>query len=178
MATAEIGHDDGLTRAKLVRWIGLAMLVGVGLILVSRLTEVVRQPSYNGSTTAQGGISNVHCSQFIAVAKAAYGADWKVRLDPRDTTCAREVQQQWQNEWNARQPMQPLPPGTMSINVPTAPIVDATPTTMDSRIRNPETYCLNVISLARTRYGADWASRVTPEEAANCGEQIRALGSR
>ena len=176
MATAEI-HDDGLTRAKLVRWGGLAILVAAGLILVSRLTEAVRQPSYSASA-AQGGISNVHCAQFIAVAKAAYGPDWKVRLDPRDTTCAQEVQQQWQNEWNARQPMQPLPPGTMTINAPTAPIAEQAPTTMDSRIRNPETYCLNVISLARTRYGADWASRVTPEEAANCGEQIRALGSR
>jgi len=177
MATAEIGHDNGFTTGKLVRWGGIAVLIGVALILVSRLSESVRQPSYTASA-AQGGVSDAHCAQFITVAKAAYGPDWKYRLDPRDTTCAQAVREQWQHEWNARQPMQPLPPATMTINAPTAPLGDAQPTTVDSRIRNPETYCLNVISLARTRYGADWASRVTPEEAANCGEQIRALGSR
>ena len=33
----------------------------------------------------------------------------------------------------------------------------------------------NVISLARSRYGAAWPSKVSPEEAANCGDEIRRL---
>ena len=177
MGTADVGHDFGITRARLFRWTALAAIIGAGLILVSRVTEAIRQPSYSTSST-QSGVSTTHCQHYIEVAKAAYGPDWKYRLDPRDTTCAQQVQEQWQHEWNARQPVQPLPSGTMIIAAPTAPIVDATPSTIDSRIRNPETYCLNVISLARTRYGADWASKVTPEEAANCGDQIRSMGSR
>jgi hypothetical protein len=177
MGTADVGHDVGLTHARVFRWIGLAIIIAVGLILVSRLNDAIRRPTYN-APTAQNGVSSIHCAHYIEVAKAAYGADWKYRLDPRDTTCAQQVQEQWQHEWNARQPMQPLPQGTMTISAPTEPIVDTGPSPIDSRIRNPETYCLNVISLARSRYGADWASKVTPEEAANCSEQIHAVGSR
>ena len=79
----------------------------------------------------QAGVSAGHCAQFITIAKAAYGADWKQRLDPRDTTCAGEVQQQWQYEWNARQPMQPLPPATMTISQPTTTPI-AAPTSDDA----------------------------------------------
>jgi hypothetical protein len=177
MATAEINNDLGMTRARLVRWIGLAAVVVIGLIIVSRVTEALRQPAYNATST-QTRATSEHCAHFIEVAKAAYGPDWKYRLDPRDTTCAAQVQQQWQYEWNARQPMQPLPSDALPISAPTAPIVNTTPSPIDSRIRNPETYCLNVISLARSRYGADWASRVTPEEAANCSDLIRGSASR
>jgi len=180
MATAELNRDSGtsITRVRILRWVGLALLIAIGLVLVSRISDALLRPrAYTSTVAAQNGISPGHCAQFIAIAKAAYGVDWKQRLDPRDTTCAADVQAQWQNEWSARQPMQPLPPGTMTVNQPTAPIVDAMPTA-ESRIRNPETYCLNVISLARTRYGSDWASRVTPEEAANCGDAIRAAASR
>jgi hypothetical protein len=181
MATAEIGHDGGgITRTRLLRWVGLAILIGIGLILVSRLSDaLLRQPAYTSSETAQAGIAPGHCAHFITVAKVAYGVDWKYRLDPRDTTCAAEVKQQWQYEWNARQPMQPLPSATMTINQPSQPVVDPGPAASDySRIRNPETYCLNVISLARSRYGSDWANRVTPEEAANCGNAIRVSAGR
>jgi hypothetical protein len=179
MATAEIEQDSGLTRPRLLRWVGLALLVGVGLLAVSRVTDALRQPSYSGAAVAQsGGVSAEHCNQFVAIARAAYGPTWKNRLDPRDTTCAAQIQEQWQHETTDRQPMAPLPPVTMTINAPGAPIEETPTTTADSRIRNPETYCLNVISLARSRYGADWANRVTPEEAANCGDAIRASASR
>jgi hypothetical protein len=181
MATADIGHEHehGVSRGLLLRWFVLAILIGVGLLLVTRVMDALRQPTFSGTAVAStGGVSVEHCMQFIAIARAAYGPNWKYRLDPRDTTCAAQVQEQWQHETNVRQPMTPLPSGTMTISQPTQPFADEPAAPTDARTRNPETYCLNVISLARTRYGSDWANRITPDEAAACGDAIRASGGR
>lgn len=176
MATAEIGHEHGAARTRGLLWLGLGLLLAIGLVVASRI-QLDSAPAASVQAEKPLSVSDAHCNQFIAIAKAAYGADWKYRLDPRDTTCARQVQAQWQQEWTARQPTTPMPSGTISINQPAAPDDDATTAPADSRIRNPETYCLNLISLARSRYGADWMSKVTPEDAANCGDAIRAAGS-
>jgi hypothetical protein len=179
MATAEIHGDGGVvTRPRLLRWIGLAILVGIGVLLVSRIGDALFRTRAYTTPSVQAGVYEGHCAQFIAIAKAAYGVDWKQRLDPRDTTCAAEVQAHWQSEWNARQPMQPLPPGTMRINQPTPPVAVSPVSADAARARNPETYCLNMISLARSRSGANWASSITPEDAAGCGDAIRAAGGR
>jgi len=181
MATAEIGHNDnahneGAMRGAMLRWLSLAALLGIGVILATRLD--LGRPSVRANEVSHPvSITEAHCAQFIAIAKAAYGANWKYRLDPRDTTCAAEVQAQWQHEWTERQPTTPLPSGTMSVNQPTTPIEEPSTEATDAGVRSPETYCLNVISLARSRYGADWAARVTPEDMARCGDAVRAAMS-
>src|SRR5258708_6305621 len=177
MASAEVTSDAGSQRPNILRWAGLVAAAGLALFVLVRLGEALRQPT-GGPATAQSGVSQSHCAQFIALAKAKFGADWKVRLDPRDTTCAQQVQQEWQHDWNARLPVQPMPQSTMTISAPVALPADAGPSPSDARLRNPETYCLNVISLARTRYGPDWAHRVTPDEAANCGAEIQKSASQ
>ncbi|MBI1213856.1 MAG: hypothetical protein GC190_20535 [Alphaproteobacteria bacterium] len=176
MTTVELDHPSSATRASYLRWIALAAAVGAGAFFALRLSDTIHAPAAHEATKTQAAISPEHCAQFIAIAKAAYGSDWKYRLDPRDTTCAKQVREEWQYDWTARHPMTPMPSGTMRINEP-SPTVDEAPTTIDSRIRSPETYCLNVISLARTKYGPNWATQLPPEEAANCGEAIRAASS-
>ena len=177
MASAEVTSDTASQRPNFLRWAGLAVAAGLALFAAARLVQAIRQPA-NEPTNTQYGISQSHCAQFIALAKAKFGADWKVRLDPRDTTCAQQVQQEWQHDWNARLPVEPMPQSTLIISAPVAPPVDAAPSPTDARLRNPETYCLNVISLARTRYGPDWTHRVTPDEAANCGAAIQRSASQ
>lgn len=118
MRTAET--YDGMA-ARLLRWVGPALLLVVATIFVTRVGETITKPQTYAPLAIHAGMYADHCDQFIAVAKTAYGADWKQRLDPRDTMCAAEVQQRWQSEWSARQPMQPMPSGTMQVRRPMAP---------------------------------------------------------
>jgi len=173
MASAEISHDAGFNRSAILRWTAFSAIAVVAIIFLgSRLHDALSQPPTAVGPAEASGVSPAHCVQFIELAKAKFGPDWKYRLDPRDTTCANAIQEQWQHEWNARNPIQPELPPTMPIIAPEAP-PDSGPSPADARIRNPETYCLNVISLARSRYGADWPNKVAPEEAANCSDMIR-----
>ncbi len=176
MASAEVAKDSRGPR-HILRWAGLAAAAGLGLVVVARLGEAIRQPP-SGPTVARYGISQSHCTQFIALAKAKFGSDWKYRLDPRDTTCAAQIQQEWEHQWNPRFPSEPLQQPTVTISAPIAPAVDAGPSPIDTHLLNPETYCLNVISLAQARYKTDWALRVTPAEAASCGVQIEKAASQ
>lgn len=44
-----------------------------------------------------------HCSQFVELARSKFGPEWKRRLDPRDTLCARQVQAAWERDWRPRE---------------------------------------------------------------------------
>ena len=176
MASAEISHDAGPARGSLLRWTAFAVAgAAIVILLGSRLNEALRQAPAAVGPAEASGVSPAHCAQFIELARAAFGPDWHYRLDPRDTTCANAIQEQWQHEFNARNPIQPtLPPAMPIVAQPSTP---TEPSTTEARIRNPETYCLNVISLARSKYGADWVSKISPEEAANCGDAIRSIAN-
>jgi hypothetical protein len=50
-----------------------------------------------------------HCAQFVELARAKFGSEWKRRLDPGDTVCAQQIQQAWERDWNPREPL--LKPG-------------------------------------------------------------------
>ena len=158
-------------RPKLSRWMILIAVFGaVFLLSVLMIGTGRRLP--NHMATSQEAVSTSHCTEFISLAKAKYGSDWKLRLDPRDTTCAQQIQQEWQSQWNPRElPPEPVMPA-MPISEPSAPS-DAGPAPDLARRLNPDTYCLNVISLAKAKYGPDWTQRVSPTEAANCGAQIQ-----
>ena len=163
-------------RSKVVLGTGVAVIAGVDLVIAARIGDADHPSST--PIAAQYAVSPSHCTQFIALAEAKFGADWKYRLDPRDTTCAAQVQQEWEHQWHARNPVEPVQQPTMTISAPIMPPADDAPPPANARLLNPETYCLNVISLARTRYGSVWANKVSPAEAANCGDQIRHTASQ
>jgi hypothetical protein len=118
----------------------------------------------------QAGVSPAHCAQFIAVAKVAFGDDWKARLDPSDNTCATEVQEAWEQQRISREMATDLTPQPV-VTAPAQPVQTSTET---SAVRTPraETYCLNVISLAKAKYGADWIAKLDPAERQACEDRL------
>jgi hypothetical protein len=148
-----------------VMWV-LAGLVGLFLLylVAGRIERMIeRWPQ-----ASQAGVSPTHCAEFIELAKANYGEVWKSRLDPSDTTCAAEIQQAWEQQRISRKAAADLaaqsaaPATTTPSPLPTAPTAEAT-----TRAR-AETYCLNVISLAKAKHGADWISSLDPAERDAC----------
>jgi len=146
-------------------WV-LATLVALGMLylIAGRVERVTSRWPQGG----QSAVSPTHCAEFIALAKTTYGVHWKSRLDPSDKTCASDIQQAWEQQRISRdaeaqralemsqstQPAATQPsPRALAVGAPPA---------------RAETYCLNVISLAKAKYGADWASRIDPAERAAC----------
>jgi len=172
MANVGIETGIGALRPKIGRWLVFIALLGAVTFLAARAIGVARQQPIAATSTEEAVAA--HCAEFIALAKTKYGADWKFRLDPRDTICAQQTQQEWELQSRTRQvTVEPLPPPTTipSVVAP-LPVDDAA-----ARARHPETYCLNVISLAKAKFGSDWNSRVAPDEAAGCATEIqKALG--
>jgi hypothetical protein len=115
-----------------------------------------------------------HCNQFIALAQAKYADDWKFRLDPRDTVCAPEIQAEWERQTAERKPRAPEASRPTFVEDSTAaePVGEVPIDGNAARARNPETYCLNMMSLARTRYGAAWKGRLTPDDIAGCEDAV------
>jgi len=164
MASTAVGTDERLRVVRPTLWalVGLMALVLVYLIAgrVERMIE--RWPQ-----TGQSAVTPAHCAEFIELAKAAYGVQWRARLDPGNTTCANEIQQAWEqqrisvdaeaeralemSQSAASVAAQPAP--TQTVHTPQAPA---------------DTYCLNIISLARAKYGSDWASKIDPAERTAC----------
>lgn len=146
-------------------WGGVVCLVlGVLYLIIGQIDRVVsRWPS-----VTQVSVSPSHCDEFIALAKAKYGAEWKYRLDPRDKTCGLQVQQEWERHWTPREVAPPQPLLTAS---DLAPQAIAMP-----EARRSDTYCLNVISLAKARYGTDWMAKMDASERNSCAGDIEAAG--
>jgi hypothetical protein len=149
--------------AKKAIWAAAAVF---GLLIIymiaGRLVAVVtRWPA-----TIMEPVAASHCRQFIDLAKTAYGENWRVRLDPRDTTCDQEVKSEWERQQLTRYEPPPTP-----LWGP-APTEQAAPARSESRV-TPATRCLNVVSLAQTKYGAEWRSKLTGPDAvcAGGGEQ-------
>jgi hypothetical protein len=139
----------------------------VGLFLLYLLAGRVQRMVERWPQTSQAGVSPTHCAEFIELAKANYGEVWKSRLDPSDTTCAAEIQQAWEQQRISRKAAadlaaQSAAPATTPAPLPSPPTAEAT-----TRAR-AETYCLNVISLAKAKHGADWISSLDPAERDAC----------
>jgi hypothetical protein len=133
-------------------------LLIVYMIAGRLLAVVTRWP-----TTVVEPVAASHCSQFIDLAKLAHGENWRVRLDPRDTTCAQQVKDEWERQKLTRYVPPPQPLFGPVADAPGAPVARVTR-------RAPETRCLNVISLAKTKYGAEWRSKLVGEEAVCAAE--------
>ena len=165
--TVQVADDS-----KSLNAIKPALFWGVGILAILALLYVVfaqvervvaRWPS-----VTQVSVSPSHCDEFIALAKAKYGAEWKYRLDPRDNTCGSQVQQDWERHWTPRDV--PAPQPLLSAN-DVAPQAIAMPDAKRS-----DTYCLNVISLAKAKYGADWSTKIDASGRNSCARDVEAAG--
>jgi len=140
----------------------------VGLFLLYLVAGRIERMIERWPQASQAGVSPTHCAEFIELAKANYGEVWKSRLDPSDMTCAAEIQQAWEQQRISRKAAadlaaQSAAPATTPAPLPSPPTAEAT-----TRAR-AETYCLNVISLAKAKHGADWVSSLDPAERDACG---------
>ncbi len=79
----------------------LAYFFAFPMFGVGRSAPLRRVAAYDAAQAAR-------CQQFIDVARVKFGPDWKHRLDPRDTSCAQEIQAAWEREWYPRE-TQPEP---------------------------------------------------------------------
>ena len=164
---ADIGKRLGAIKPKLGWGLGILVVLGLLYAIAGRIDHAIsRWP-----TPVLQAISPTHCTEFIALAKARYGAEWKARLDPRDTTCVSEVQQEWERQSIPRpQPMDPTPSNASQQALPVAD----DPSALASSSPRAETFCLNVISLAKAKYGADWRAKIDPADGKACDAQIGA----
>jgi hypothetical protein len=146
-----MNHGEELAKKAVWAGVGIIALFVLYLIADRFVAVVTRWPA-----TVMEAVAPAHCDQFIALAKTAYGENWKVRLDPRDTTCDQEVKTEWERQRLTRYtpPPEPL----------FAPAVVAAAKPQEVRPSAPATRCLNVVSLARAKYGAEWRERLAVED--------------
>jgi hypothetical protein len=88
-----MNHGEELARKAVWAGAGVMALFVLYLIADRFVAVVTRWPA-----TIVEAVAPAHCDQFIALAKTAYGENWKVRLDPRDTTCDQEVKGEWERQ--------------------------------------------------------------------------------
>ena len=164
MASQVAGTGERLQALKpTLMWVLATLVVLLMLYLIAgRVERMIAHWPQSG----QSAVSPTHCTAFIALAKTTYGVHWKSRLDPSDTTCASEIQQAWEQQRISRdaevQRALEMSQSTQSTTMEAAPPPAQAPPA------RAETYCLNVISLAKAKYGADWASKLDPAERADC----------
>jgi hypothetical protein len=158
------------------RWYGAALIVVAAFAVWQFTPRAPRAPAPLANALA---VSH-HCEQFVSIARANFGANWKPRLDPRDPLCADEIQRAWERQRIPRAvDIKDLPPPQLVETVapiaspdpaPPAQIAEASQSASAARL---ETYCLNILGLARTKFGDDWLSGLTPQEAADCQSHMR-----
>lgn len=155
-----MNHGEELAKKAVWAGVGIIALFVLYLIADRFVAVVTRWPA-----TVMEAVAPAHCEQFIALAKTAYGENWKVRLDPRDTTCDQEVKNEWEQQRLTRYTPPPEP-----LFAP-APVQVAKPQEM--RPSAPATRCLNVVSLARAKYGAEWRDKLAVEDPECAGGGVK-----
>lgn len=158
----------------------LALLAGMVLIGIVYLVASVfpgRVPYLRSEGVAADTSATAvaaHCERFIDLARAHYGSNWKYRLDPADGLCTAQVQAEWERQWGVPgTPGSDAPPQIKSVSddIPppaSAPAVEAAAPVASK----PETSCLNIISLAKTKYGAEWRTNLDAGAQAACAGEI------
>ncbi len=147
-----MNHSEELAKRAVWAGVGIMSLFALYLIADRFVAVVTRWPA-----TVVEAVAPAHCDQFIALAKTAYGENWKVRLDPRDTTCDQDVK----NEWERQKLTRYVPPPEPLI----APAATQVAKPLDTlRASAPATRCLNVLSLAQAKYGAEWRAKLAVED--------------
>jgi hypothetical protein len=147
-----MNHSEELAKKAVWAGAGIMALFVLYLIADRFVAVVTRWPA-----TVMEAVAPAHCDQFIALAKTAYGENWKVRLDPRDTTCDQDVKTEWERQRLTRfvPPPEPLfAPAASQVAKPQGAV----------RPSAPATRCLNVLSLAQAKYGAEWRAKLAVED--------------
>lgn len=165
----------------------------LGFAIIAAATVFAWQTSGTRSrdtaaVSPQQQATSAHCEQFVTLAKDKFGENWKPHIDTRDPVCANAIEQAWARQEAERataaapQPVTPPPVTPSFIDPPTSttlletaapteaaatPVEHAAPAKSESRGR-PDTYCLNVLWLARSKFGDDWKAHLTPREATKC----------
>lgn len=147
-----MNHGEELAKKAVWAGAGIMALFVLYLIADRFVAVVTRWPA-----TVVEAVAPAHCEQFIALAKMAHGEMWKVRLDPRDTTCDQEVKSEWERQRLTRYVP---PPEPLSAPAP----VELVAKPQEARPAAPATRCLNVVSLAQARYGAEWREKLAAED--------------
>lgn len=158
-SVAQMSPSDRMELAAKHALTLVAGLVGLGLVYLTAervFATVVRWPA-----TIQEAVAPAHCQQFIHLAKSAYGENWRVRLDPRDTTCDQEVKSEWE-----RQKLTRYTPPVEPLVAPAPQVAVAAPPTAANAVSaaTPGTFCLNVVSLAKAKYGEAWRTKLEGED--------------
>jgi hypothetical protein len=154
------------------------VLIGIVYLVVSVLPGRVPYLRSEGAVDASASAIASHCDRFIEIARAHYGSNWKYRLDPSDALCASQVQQEWERQWGvpgAPGSDAPAPIKSVSDEIAppdAAPVVEAVPAAS-----KPETSCLNIISLAKTKFGTEWRSNIEPGLQAECAGEISRMAN-
>jgi hypothetical protein len=170
--TATGTHGAGSKSRFIAQWMVVLVTMAISYIAISRLVPASPSPVHARDASADEVAA--HCNEFIALARAKYADDWKVRLDPGDTLCAPQIQAEWERQSAERKPRAPdaSTPTFVEDRTATVPDSEASIDGNAARARNPETYCLNMMSLARTRYGAGWKGRLKPDDVAGCEDAL------
>jgi len=175
---ADVAHDTGSggLRASAVVWLAAVAIVGAGTFLAARAIDGARPEAVRATPSAEA--LTAHCAQFIALAKQQYGLNWKYRLDPRNgSICAGQVQQAWDGQWRPGADPRSLPPviePSEQAPAPAAPVfVPVAPER--AQMAKSDTYCLNLVSLAKAKYGPGWQNTITSEDAVACGARIQTM---
>ncbi|MFM9865278.1 MAG: hypothetical protein ACKVRO_16920 [Micropepsaceae bacterium] len=157
-----MNHGEELARKAVWAGAGIMALFVLYLIADRFVAVVTRWPA-----TVMEAVAPAHCDQFIALAKTAYGENWKVRLDPRDTTCDHEVKNEWERQRLTRYVPPPEP-----LFAPAAVAAAVKPQEM--RPSAPATRCLNVVSLAQAKHGAEWRAKLAADDPECAGGKPKA----
>ncbi len=108
----------GPTVARNVIVVAIAAVIGLLALQMFGAARTASVPVAAQPAAPNDVAEAAHCSQFVELARAKYGTEWRRRLDPRDTTCAQQVQQAWERDWSPRAaPPDPVPPPTVTATV-------------------------------------------------------------
>ncbi|MEQ1753196.1 MAG: hypothetical protein ABL973_03595 [Micropepsaceae bacterium] len=180
MAGTATGTQNARSKSRFVaQWMVVTTTIAISYVAVTRIIDAGRRIVMPVRAATANEV-NAHCAEFILLAQAKYADDWKFRLDPRDIVCAGQVQAEWERQSAAKKPRAPETssrPTFVDNGITTVPVSDVPVDGDAARARNPETYCLNMMSLARTKYGPEWKSKVAASEAAGCETAISAASN-
>lgn len=174
MAVTATGTNSARSKSRFIaQWMVVLITITISYIAISRIIAAGPNISAHSRDASADEVAT-HCNQFIALAQAKYADDWKFRLDPRDTVCAPQIQTEWERQSAERKPREPEASRPTFVENRTAavPVSEVPIDGNAARARNPETYCLNMMSLARTKYGDEWKGRLKPEEIAGCEDAV------
>lgn len=173
-AASKPGRGSSITpQARLAILVGM-VLVGVAYLVASVIPWRVSYLRSEGTVDTSTNAIAMHCDRFVEIARAHYGSNWKYRLDPADSLCAAQVQSEWERQWGVPgAPGSEAPPPIKSVSDEIAPPASApVAEAVVPAASKPETSCLNIISLAKTKYGAAWRSNLDAGLMAACAGEI------